>query len=38
MQVSGNLISSTRKTLCQFKFHSVRKTEGFKASVTIIIL
>lgn len=38
MQVSGNLLPSMRKMLCQFKFHSVRKTEGFKASVTIIIL
>lgn len=38
MQVSGNLSPSARKMLRQIKFHSVRKTEGFKASVTMTIL
>lgn len=37
-QASGSPIPSTRRMLGQFKFRSVRKTEGFKASVTIIIL
>lgn len=38
MPASGNLGPSVRNMLCQFKCHSVWKTEGFKASVTRIIL
>lgn len=38
MQVSGNLLLSEGKRLCQFKSFSQKTKEGVKALVTVIIL